>query len=370
MCVIETIEIYRVHLPLVCPFRTAYGSDDAVEPVLVRLISSGTDGWGEAQAFRFPTYCPEYSGGVFDVVREVLGPVVLGKRIDSGEKLHNSLAGFKGNPFAKGALDMAWWDLHARFRGEPLWQALGGRRPVVEVGADFGVMESIDALLAKIDQAVAAGFRRIKLKYAPGWDLEMVEAVRAAFPDPVFHVDCNSAYTLDDVSMFRRLDRYGLAMIEQPLAHDDLIDHATLQKQIDTPICLDESITSPAKARKAIEIGACRWVNIKPVRVGGLTPAKTIHDLCAEAGVPCWVGGMVESGLGGAHCLAMATLPNIRYPSDVFPSTRFFEKDLVRPEIVLSGPSRMTASSAPGVGVEPDADELDRRTVEKAVLRI
>ena len=279
------------------------------------------------------------------------------------------LSCFKRNYFANGAIDMAWWDLYAKTRGEPLWQVLGGRRDVIDVGADFGVMEAIDDLLAKIDEAVKAGYKRTKLKYAPGWDLDMVAAVRKAFPDQVFHIDCNSGYTLDDLAMFKKLDRYNLAMIEQPLTHDDLIDHATLAKQIETPICLDESITSPAKARKAIEIGACLWINIKPVRVGGLTPALKIHDLCEQAGIPCWAGGMVESGLGALHCAAMATLPNIKYPSDVFPGSRFFKKDLVTPGLTLTGPSQMTLPTVPGVGAEPDPEQLERLVVDRATLK-
>jgi len=265
---------------------------------------------------------------------------------------------------------MAWWDLHAKTQGQPLWQVLGGKRSVIDVGADFGVMETIDALLAKIDEANKAGFKRIKLKYAPGWDLDMVAAVRQTFPEQVFHIDCNSGYTLADVPMFKKLDRYNLAMIEQPLMHDDLIDHATLARQIETPICLDESITSPEKTRKAIEIGACRWINIKPIRVGGLTNALKIHDLCEQAGIPCWVGGMVESGLGELHCAAMATLANIKYPSDVFPSSRFFKRDLVTPELTLSGPSRMTLPTGTGVGAEPDPQQLERFVVDHATMGI
>ncbi len=365
---IETVDVYHVRVPLVYPFRTAYGSDDAIESVLVRMGSGDLYGWGEAQPFRLPTYSPEYSAGVYRTVVDVLAGAFLGQSIADGEGLQARLACFKGNYFAKAALDMAWWDLAARQRELPLWKALGGAHDVIEVGADFGVMESLDALLGKIDEAVRAGFARVKLKYAPGWDLEMVAAVRQAFPKLVFHIDCNSAYTLDDLPMFRELDRFGLAMIEQPLMHDDLIDHATLQRQIETPICLDESITSAAKARKAIEIGACRWVNIKPVRVGGLTEARKIHDLCAQAGVPCWVGGMLETAVGAAHCMAMATLTNIRYPSDIFPSSRFFARDLGRPEIVLSGPSQVTLPAGPGVGAEPDEEMLERCTVERMRL--
>lgn len=364
---IDAVELFHVRMPLIYPFKTAYGSDDVIESVLVKLISGELVGWGEAQPFRAPTYCPEYSTGVLLMMRTHLVPAILGKTIGSGDKLQSCWTAFKGNPFAKGGIDMAWWDLYARSRGEPLWKTLGGAGPTVEVGADFGVMHSLDALMSKIDEAVSAGFKRVKLKYAPGWDLSMVAAVRKTFPGMTFHIDCNSGYRLSDLEMFRKLDAYDLAMIEQPLMHDDLIDHATLAKKIGTPICLDESITSLDRARKAIEIGACRWLNIKPVRVGGLTPALKIHDHARQAGVPCWVGGMLESAVGAAHCLAMATLDNMKYPNDIFPSSRFYQKDLGRPEMKLSGPSQVTAAETAGIGVEPDPEQLERMTVERAI---
>ncbi|MBI4579479.1 MAG: o-succinylbenzoate synthase [Planctomycetes bacterium] len=361
---IDALELFRVRMPLVYPFTTAYGSDDVIESIIVKVVSGELYGWAEAQAFKAPTYCPEYAEGLLLMMRKYLAPAIVGKRIESGEELERIWSCFKGNHFAKGGIDMAWWDLYARSRGEPLWKTLGGTGPLVEVGADFGVMHSLDALLEKIDGAVEAGYKRVKLKYAPGWDLEMVTTVRRAFPKMTFHIDCNGAYRLSDLAMFEKLDEYGLAMIEQPLMHDDLVDHATLAKSIRTPICLDESITSLDRARKAIEIGACRWVNIKPVRVGGFTPALKINEYCMKAGVPCWVGGMVESALGAAHCLAMATLENMKYPSDIFPSSRFYARDLGRPEMALSGPSQITAASVPGVGVEPDPEQLQRMTVE------
>jgi O-succinylbenzoate synthase len=355
-------------MPLVYPFTTAYGSDDVIESILVKLISGDCYGWGESQPFKAPTYCPEYSAGVLQMMRMYLAPAILGKTIASGDELQQYWACFKGNPFAKGGIDMAWWDLYARGRGEPLWKTIGGLGPTVEVGADFGVMHSLDALLGKIDEAVRAGFKRVKLKYARGWDLDMVSTVRAAFPGMTFHIDCNSGFRLSDLDMFRKLDEYGLAMIEQPLMHDDLVDHAALAKQIRTPICLDESITSLDRARKAIEIGACKWVNIKPIRVGGLTNALKINELCMRAGVPCWVGGMLESAVGAAHCLAMATMPNMKYPNDIFPSSRFYKQDLGRPEMNLSGPSQVTATSLPGLGVEPDPEQLARVMVEHVRL--
>lgn len=364
--VIDRIDLYRVAMPLVYPFRTAFGDDDVIESVLVRMESGGCYGWGESTSQKYPAYSPECAASQFLISQDFIAPLLLGRGIPSGEALQDALSGIKGNPFAKGGFDLAWWDLYAKARGEPLWRVLGGKKPTVEAGADFGVMESVETLLDTIQGAVDAGYGRVKLKFRPGWDLDMVRAVRERFPDLVFHVDCNSAYTLDDAPMFERLDSFNLAMLEQPLSHDDLLDHAALQKRLATPICLDESITSVAKARKAIALGACRWVNIKPGRVGGLTNARAIHDLCMEAGVPCWTGGMLESAVGGAHCLAFATLPNNRYPSDIFPSSRFYRTGLGAPPMEHSAPSEFTARNVPGVGVEPDPDMLSKMTLQEA----
>jgi O-succinylbenzoate synthase len=295
--------------------------------------------------------------------------MLVGKRIDSGEELQHLLSPVKGNHFAKAALDLAWWDLEARMDSVPLWKLLGGRRQVVEVGADFGVKESIGELLRAIDGALQSGYKRVKLKFRPGWDLPMIRAVRKAFAQAVFHVDCNSAYRLEDLDMLRSLDEFELAMIEQPLAHDDLLDHAELQRQIHTPICLDESITSAAKARQAAQIRACGWINIKPGRVGGLTVAVQIHDLCLEAGIPCWVGGMLESSLGAHQCLSLATLPNFVYPNDIFPSSTYYRIDLCDPPVVLSGASQMTAPDTAGSGAEPNPARLKAQTLERVIVR-
>ena len=365
---IDAIDLYRVHMPLVYPFRTAFGNDETIESVLVRFHAGDICGWGETTPWSQPGYSSEWAAGVFLLLRDVLGPRVVSHSFDTAQALQQTLACVKGNPFAKAGLDLAWWDLAARLEGKPLWQLLGGTNPLVDVGADFGVMESVDALLDAIGGARRTGYKRIKLKYRPGWDLDMITAVRDAFPDSVFHIDCNSAYSLDDVDMFKELDRFNLKMIEQPLAHDDLIDHAALQAQIRTPICLDESITSVAKARKAIALNACRWVNIKPGRVGGITPALAIHDLCRAEGIPCWVGGMLESSVGGHHCLALGTLPNMQYPSDIFPSKRFYTEDLSDPPLALTGPSEIAAPTTPGVGAEPNPARLAQACLDSASL--
>jgi O-succinylbenzoate synthase len=325
-------------------------------------------GWGEATPWKYPAYSSECASGVFMMIRDFLAPLLLGKEIGSGQELQQRLGSVKGNHFAKAALDLAWWDLYAKSCNKPLWKLLGGQNPVVNVGPSFGIMDNIDALLQKIDTVVKAGFKRVKLKYCHDWGLNMIAAVRKAFPNTVFHIDCNSAFTLDDLDMFKALDQYHLAMIEQPLMHDDLIDHAELQRQIQTPVCLDESITSADKARKAIQIGACRWINIKLGRVGGVTPAMDVYRVCEKAGLPTWVGGMGESALGQANSLAVATLPNNKYPSDIFPSSQHFHEDLSNPPSVLSGPSQVTALDAPGVGTEPNQERLEKLTVQRATL--
>jgi len=365
---IDSIDIYRVDMPLIYPFRTAFGDDDSIESMLVRFKSGDCYGWGESAPWKLPAYSPECSKAQYIISRDFVAPLLLGRDISSESELQALLSGLKGNYFAKAAFDLAWWDLHAKLLGKPLWKVIGGKNPVVDVGADFGIMEDIGLLIETIQAAVHQGFKRVKLKYRPGWELEMVEAVRKAFPDTVFHIDCNSAYTLNDIDMFKQLDKYNLAMIEQPLAHDDLIDHAVLQAHIKTPVCLDESITSPDKARKALQIKACRWINIKPGRVGGITHALIINSLCEKAHVPCWIGGMLESAVGASHCLALATLPNMQYPSDIFPSDRFYHDDLAAPAMKLSAPSQFTAGNEPGVGVEPVPEYLEKLTLEKETM--
>lgn len=365
---IDSIELYHVSMPLKSPWRTAYGEDAAIESVLVRMQSGEHVGWGESCPLAAPCYSPEWAGGVFACALDWMAPAIVGQRIESGATLQERLAHFKGNPFAKAALDTAWWCLEANRRGEPLYRLLGGTRNTVDVGADFGVMDSIGELLREMAGAFEAGYRRVKLKFRPGWDVNMLRAVRDEFPTESIHVDCNAAYRLEDADLLCRLDDFGLEMIEQPLAHDDLIDHARLQEMIRTPLCLDESITSLAQAEVAIDLGACRYMNIKPGRVGGLTTAVAIHDACRDADIACWVGGMLESGVGARICLALATLEGMTYPSDIFPSERFYADDLAQPDLeTVAGPEgqvQIAAADVPGVGVEPDAERLERYMIQ------
>jgi O-succinylbenzoate synthase len=365
---IEQIEVYHVSMPLVYPFRTSFGNTDAVESVLVCLRNGGLEGWGETAPWSPPLYSTEYAGGVFAVIRDFLAPRLIGQEIANGLALQEFLKPIKGNYFAKAGLDLAWWDLHARSRNEPLWKTIGGRGPVADVGADIGIMGTLPELMAEIAKTMAQGFKRLKLRYRPGWDLNMVTAVRKEFPHIVMHVDCNSAYTPADKPMFRKLDQFQLAMIEQPMSHDDLLDHAELRKTLKTPLCLDESIYTVAQAEKAIRLGACDWINIKHGRLGGLTHALAVHDLCLLHGVKNWVGGMLESTVGQGFSIALGTMENMKYAADIFPTSRFYKEDLGDPGLELSGPSQVRALEAPGIGFRPHPGRLQKCSLQKVSI--
>ncbi|MGQ9781462.1 MAG: o-succinylbenzoate synthase [Nitrososphaeria archaeon] len=367
---IDRIEVYHVCMPLIYPWRTAYGEDANIHSVLVKMVSGNEYGWGETSPLNAPCYSPEWAGGVFSLIKEFLAPQIIGKDIESAEQLLSHLQHFKGNPFAKAGLEVAWWVLNAKMVGKPLHQLLGGRTCPVDVGADFGVQDSIEMLLEKIEKAIDDGFPRVKLKFKRGWDIDMLKAVRDRFPSHTFHIDCNSGFSLADLDLFKKVDRFDLAMIEQPLFYADLIDHAKLQKEIATPICLDESVTSPKMAEQAIELESCRYMNIKMGRVGGLSNAVKIHDMCEAAGIPCWVGGMLESAVGAGISIELASLRNIKYPSDLFPSRNFYLEDLGYPEIVLCGQGKIDVSKVPGTPYEPRKDKLEEETVEKAVMSL
>ena len=330
---IDRLDVYYVAMPLIYPWRTAYGVDYDIHSVLVKLTSGDHSAWSESTCFFAPTYHHESAGSVFYHVTEVFGPHIVGREYDTAAQLHERLAVFKGNSFAKAALEIGWWALESQISGTPLHRLLGGEAREVVAGADFGIQDSYDMLLGNIQQAVDAGFPRIKLKVAPGWDREMLEIVCKTFPDMAFHIDCNSGYTLDDLPFFKAIDGLGLAFIEQPLHYMDVLDHAELARQLETPICLDESIVDARSAEQAIRVGACKYINIKPGRIGGLTNALQVHDMARDAGIPVWIGGMLESAVGAAVCVELATLENFTYPGDLFPSSRFYEQDLAAPPL-------------------------------------
>lgn len=349
---IDSLSIYRFETKLATPWITSYGADQTVEQVLFCLRSGGVEGWGEASPLNLPTYSPEYSRTVFELNRNVFAKLLLGEDIDSGDDLQRRFSFIKGNNFAKSGFDVAWWDLASKLAGKPLWKFIGGTNRHPESGADFGFQSSIDILLEKIDKVKNLA-PRIKLKYGPTWGIEVVREVRRNFPDLVLHIDCNSAYTLDDLPMFKELENYNLAMIEQPLAFDDLIDHATLQREIHTPICLDESLTTPEKARKAIQINSCRYFNLKIGRLGGITNLLKVCAVARKAGIPCWIGGMLETGIGRRARLAVASLPEVSYPSDICPPKP--GKLLKTPLAFDPGTMRYTLDDrTPGSGADVD----------------
>jgi O-succinylbenzoate synthase len=362
----DRLDIYHVAMPLIYPWRTSYGEDYDIQAVLVKVTDGDNVAWSESSPLHAPTYLTESAGGVFYLLSKIMGPQIVGREFEDADDLNGMLSVFKGNTFAKAALEIASWALLVRSSGIPLHTLLGGETREVVAGADFGIQDSIDMLLGNIQIAVDAGFPRVKLKAAPGWDLDMLKAVRGAFPDTVFHIDCNGGYTLDDLPMFKEIDKLELAFIEQPLAFDDLLDHAELAKQIETPVCLDESAISIRAVEQALRIGAASYINIKPGRVGGLANSIAIHDICRDAGVPVWVGGMLESALGAAICVELATLPNFTYPGDLFPSSRFYERDLSQPdnEMTEAHTFKPFMNGLP----EPDDDRLAEYTVQSATV--
>jgi O-succinylbenzoate synthase len=365
---IVRIELHRVRLPLVRPFRTSSAYRTHIEHVLVRLFDeSGAEGWGEIATAVDPFYNAETTDTAWHLAHDFIGPMVIGKSFDSPESFRSLYAKVKGNRFAKAGVEMAVWDLIGRSLGRSLADSLGGSRTQVEVGVSLGIEKDIATLLEQVEKFVAEGYRRVKLKIAPGWDLEPVRAVRERWPDIPLQVDANSAYRLCDATNLAKLDDYGLLLIEQPLADDDIIDHATLQNELKTPICLDESLHHADDVRKALDLKACRVVNIKVSRVGGLCETIKIHDLCRSRGIPVWCGGMHEFGLGRAANLAVASLPGFTLPGDTSGSDKYWRQDIIDPPIVVHD-GLADVPSAPGLGVHLVMDRLMSQCVRSAVL--
>jgi O-succinylbenzoate synthase len=353
---ISGIELTRIDMPLVAPFQTSFGVETSRDVLLVRVVGDEAEGWGECVAMRAPLYSSEFAAGAAEVTRRFLVPALLaGGAVTAGEVAHR-LAPIRGHPMAKAALEMAVLDAELRTSRTSLATYLGAVRGFVDAGVSVGIMPSIDHLLDSVAGYLDAGYRRIKLKIKPGWDLEPVRAVRERFGDVALQVDANTAYTLGDARLLARLDPFDLLLIEQPLAEDDLRGHAELAKLIRTPICLDESITSARSAADAIALGACAIVNIKPGRVGGYLEARRVHDVCAANGVAVWCGGMLETGLGRAANVALAALPNFSLPGDTSASDRYFEHDITEPFVLVNG--RLPVPTGAGLGVSVDPDRL------------
>ncbi len=366
---IERIELRHIKMHLVAPFETSFGVEMDEQHVIVRVDAEGLIGWGESPAGAAPFYSYETTQTAWHILRDFLIPSVLGQEIANVDDALERGARVRGHNMAKAGLESALWDLFAKARGISLAKMLGGTRERIAVGVSIGIQPSPDALVQRIESYLREGYRRIKIKIAPGRDIAFTSAVRNTFPDILLQVDANSAYTLDDADTLRALDGFDLLLIEQPLGYDDIYDHSKLQPQLRTPICLDESIHSAADARAAIELGACRIINIKPGRVGGYTEAIKIHDWCASRDTPVWHGGMLESGIGRAGNVALASLPNFALPGDISASKRYFAQDIVEPEFTVDAQGMMAVPTKPGIGVEVLLDRLEEVTVRREVLR-
>lgn len=367
---IDSIELREISLPLIHFFETSFGRTTERRIVLVRTVDSdGADGWGECTAGEGPFYSSEWTDNVWTTTQEFLAPMVAGKTIENAAQVFSLMSPVRGHRMAKAAIENACWDLEAKRSGIPLWKHLGGSQNEIACGVSIGIQETPEILLEKIRKEVSAGYQRIKIKIKPGWDLRIVQQVRTAFPDIRLSVDANSAYTLTDIPLFKELDKFNLMMIEQPLAHDDIFDHAILQRQIATSVCLDESIHSAETARHAIELGSCRIINVKLGRVGGHSEAKRIEQITREANVPIWCGGMLESGIGRAHNIAMSTLAGFTLPGDVSASARYWEQDVIEPEVKVSPRGTITPPDRPGIGFEVNANRIEKLTVRKTTVR-
>jgi O-succinylbenzoate synthase len=361
---VRSVELRLIGLPLVRPFRTSFGESTAKECVLARVETDEAEGWGECVASTEPDFSEEWNEGAWIVLRDLLVPALLAAGDVEPEDLGRVFAFVRGNPMAKATLANAFLDARLRAEGRSLAAFLRGERSRVPCGVSVGIQSTTERLLEQVDGYLAAGYLRVKLKIEPGTDVERVHAVREAHPDILLSVDANAAYTLEDVDTFRELDAFDLLMVEQPLHHEDLVDHAKLQAQIQTDVCLDESIRSAASAAAAIELGACRIVNVKQGRVGGLLEARRVHDVCAAQGVPVWCGGMLETGIGRATNLALASMANFTLPNDIGASGRYFAEDLTEP-FELASDGTMAVPGGPGIGAEP----LPRR-LEVCTLRV
>ncbi|MGB8817400.1 MAG: o-succinylbenzoate synthase [Rhizobiaceae bacterium] len=360
---IDSAELRMVRLPLIRPFTISTGTMHAKEFALLTLRSGGLEGYGEGVMDTLPDYLEETNTSALMLLNDAILPQILGKQFENPAQIEQTMVHWRGHRMTKAMVEMAFQDLWAKWLGLPLKTVLGGVRDMVDVGVSLGIGD-IAETVERAKAHAAQGYKRIKLKIMPGHDVALVEAVRKAMPEAYLSVDANSAYSLSDLSLFKRLDAYGLDYIEQPLAHDDLIDHAFLQSRIDTSICLDESIRTAADARKALETKATRVINIKVGRVGGYQEARRIHDLCAAWGYPVWCGGMLESGVGRAHNIHVSTLPNFRKPGDTSSSSRYFAKDIVTSALeAVDG--TMAVPHGPGIGVELDRPFLDSVTLSK-----
>jgi O-succinylbenzoate synthase len=358
---IRQIELTEINLPLVHFFETSFGRTYERRIILVRVEDTdGAEGWGEITCGETPSYSDEWTDAAWVTTEKILAPMVVGKDIANAAGVWDLMKKVRGHRMSKAGIETACWDLEAKKLGVPLWRHLGGVRNEVECGVSIGIQDSVEHLLGKIKTELDAGYRRIKIKIAPHWDYDVIKQVRETFGDIRLMGDANSAYTLSDVDLFKRMDEFDLMMFEQPLSHDDMLDHAKLQAQIKTPICLDESVKSPEDARKAIELKAGRIINVKLGRVGGHAQAKRVEEVCRTSGIPIWCGGMLESGIGRAHNIAMSTLEGFTLPGDVSASKRYWHEDIIEPAVEVTSNGTIIAPEKPGIGFEVKRDRIEK----------
>ncbi len=365
---VDGVEIRLVRLPLLEPFETSFGKIDSRLIFLICLDAGGLKGWGEVVASEKPLYSYETVGTAFHVIKDFLAPAVLDEPIAGLTELARRFSPFRGHNMAKAGLELAFMDLLAQVNKQSLATLIGGERKHVAVGVSLGIQPSIAQLLKRVERYLGLGYQRIKLKIKPGWDIDVVSEVRRTYPEILLSVDANSAYTLADVDHLRSLDDFNLLMIEQPLQSDDIVDHAKLQKVLNTSLCLDESIVGYRQAQAALDLESCRIINIKIGRVGGYSEALAIHDLCAARSIPVWCGGMLESGIGRAHNIALASLNGFTLPGDISASSRYFERDLISPEVTVASDGTVTVPDGAGLGFEIDSSFIERRTETRVYL--
>ncbi len=366
---LERIALRQIQMPLVHFFETSFSRTYKRDIILVEAHGGGISGWGEVTAGENPFYNEEWTGSAWQILRDYVAPRVLGKELASAKDVAPLTAHIRGHKMARGGLETAVWDLEARCAGVPLWKQIGGgARREIPCGVSIGIQDSVEQLFEKIETELAAGYQRIKMKIKPGWDVDVVRRVRERFPSIKLMADANSAYTLADAAHLKKLDDFYLMMIEQPLAHDDIIDHAQLQAQLQTPICLDECIRTAHHAEQAIQLKACGIINIKLGRVGGFAEAKKVHDICQAAGIPVWSGGMLEAGIGRAHNIAMATLPNFVLPGDISASKRYWKQDIIQPAVETTPSGTIAIRDDAGFGYALDHDFIKSITVREETI--
>jgi len=365
---IDSITLHHIKMPLVSSFATSFGSIDARECILLEVRAAGLIGWGECVADRDPGYAYETVGTAWHIMNDFLIPPLLNQEISDVGDLHRKMAQVKGHQMAKAGVEMALWDIIGKMKGCSIRELLGGNRTRIDVGVSIGIQKSSAKLVDVVGQYLLDGYRRVKIKIKPGRDVEDTNAVRTAFPDLRLQVDANSAYTLETADALMPLDEMGLLLIEQPLAEDDLWDHHLLQLRYKTPLCLDESITSPRHARQALEMESCRVINIKQGRVGGLSQGVAIHNYCQRQEIPVWCGGMLETGVGRAANLALASLPNFTLPGDISATERYYVQDITQERFVLNTDSTIDVPTGPGLGVNIDSDALAKFTLAQITL--